>query len=163
MVRTQVLAILALLGIAGVRADADSRSVELKLEKGESLWQSDDKDVKNPTPWKGSLLFVVQTSEQPEGKVGGVVRAIGPGGRVTTITKWQTPTTAGQWAIVKVRNGKAALSFGTKMNLKTRDNGYDAYIELIEKGGAITVGRTWNGTRIAKRPKWAEEIDPASD
>lgn len=148
--------VVVLVMAAGGRAFA-----EVKLGPGETLRQdAEDKELKNPVTWKGVELAIVETADQPKGKVGEVLRAIS-GDKVTTVATWQVATTAPSWAVVKIRNGKAALMFGTQMNLKTKgDMGADNFIELVEKKGAIVKGRTWSGTRIAKRPAWATAIDP---
>jgi hypothetical protein len=134
---------------------------EVKLGPGETLRQDpEDKDFKNPVTWKGVEMVIVELAGSPEGTIRGELRS-NIGGKSTTIAKWQVATTAPSWAVVKIRNGKAALMFGTQMNLKTKDNGSDNFIELVWKNGAIKAGRTWSGDRLGKRPAWATAIDPA--
>ena len=143
-----------------VAITAVSASAEVPLAKDETLWKNTDLDsaVVNPVDWNGVQLVIVQT-KQPDGKVGGVLRAI-KDGKSTDVVKWEVSTATSQVASVHVRNGKAAFEFGRSLDLNTKDMGADTYIELVQKKGKVTTGKKWSGDRTSKVPSWAKAINP---
>ncbi|HTJ44144.1 MAG TPA: hypothetical protein VL463_18685 [Kofleriaceae bacterium] len=151
--------VIVLLAVVISASTASAQSVP--LGKDETLWQNGDmlSDLKTPIDWNGFELVIVQT-KQPDGKVGGVLRAI-KDGKATDVATWQLSNATAAFAAVHVRKGKAAFEFGRAMNLDARDNGTDAYLELVVKKGKVTTGKKWSGDRASTRPAWVKAIDPA--
>jgi hypothetical protein len=150
---------IALLLVAVSAASVSAQSVP--LGKDETVWQNGDMltGLKTPIDWNGFQLVIVQT-KQPDGKVGGVLRAI-KDGKSTDVATWQVSSATAAFAAVHVRNGKAGFEFGRVMDLNARDNGTDAFLELVVKKGKVTTGKKWSGDRASKRAAWVKAIDPA--
>jgi hypothetical protein len=151
-----------LIALVAVVLSASSASAQdVALGKDETIWKNTDfgSAIANPIEWNGFQLVIVQT-KQPDGKAGGVLRAI-KDGKSTDVAKWDVSTATKPYAMVHVRNGKAAFHFGRPMDINAKDMGADTYIELVVKKGKVTTGKKWSGDRVTKNPAWVKAINPA--
>lgn len=122
-----------------------------------NLWKDpEDEDLVNPLEWQGVTLSIT-TTDKPAGKAGGKVIATA-GGTTTDVTEWEVNTDVPHWADIAVKGDKAALHFGWQMNLKTKDQGADNFVELVvdKKTKKVVAKRTWSGTRLDSPPAWAK-------